>query len=679
MAGKSAKQETAGSDGARKRGMMQMKRWVMGVLAGVMVLGPVMARAQFQDPTKEELQMTSDPMAPGAAAVYLNRMEKVDDTLSYHTLYERIKVLTEKGKELATVRIPYERRSFKVRDIQGRTIHPDGTIIKMTTKPSDLMAVKVGDTQINTMVFTLPDVTVGSILEYRLDLQYQDNMVLPPEWIVQQPYFVHKAHYEFTPVKSYMDVVNSRGQNLSRLMYIVRGDNPAKVEHRTSGLYVYDVENVPALPDDDWMPPLNGYRWRVQFYYTAFSSSAEFWKDEGKYWAKITNEFANPTKELREAVSGIVAAGDTEEQKARKIYAAVQALDNTDFTRAKSTQELKAAKLKPVKDAQDVWRQKSGSSDQMALLFVALARAAGLTVYPMKVVDRDRALMDASYLVPGQLDDYIALVKLAGKEVAVDPGEKMCPFGLLAWNHALAGGLRETDDGTKLELSPAENYKENRTERVADLTMDATGQLSGSVRYVLTGQTALRWRQAALKNDPEEVKKEFNEWVKPDLPDGVEAKLDHFLALDQYESNLMVVVNVKGVIGSATGKRVFLPAQLFEARAKHPFVAEAKRTVPVDVHFPESEVDQVTYTLPAGFTVESTLQPVTLPWAGHALLRAASKADGNKLTLVRVLVYNYTILEAQDYSDLRGFYEKVAKADSDQIVLDRAATSAAGN
>ena len=659
--------------------MKPMKRLVMGMLAGLIAVGPMVALAQFQDPTKDELQMTSDPMAPGAEAVYLNRMEKTDDTMHYHTLYERIKVLTEKGKELATVHVPYERRSFKVRDIQGRTIHPDGTVINMTTKPSDLMAVKVGDTQINTMVFTLPDVTVGSILEYRLDIQYEDNMVSAPDWIVQQPYFVHKAHYEFIPVQSYMDVTNARGQNLSRLMYMVRGVDLPEVQHPVSGKYVFDVENVPPLPDDDWMPPLNAYRRRVQFYYTAFSSSADFWKDEGKYWAKYTNEFANPSKEIRDAVSGIVAAGDSDDVKARKIYAAVQALENTDFTRAKSTQEMKAAKLKAVKNAQDVWREKSGSSDQIALTFVALARAAGLTVYPMQVVNRDDALMDPSYLVPSQLDDYIALVKLDGKEVAVDPGEKMCPFGLLAWKHALAGGLRETDDGTKLELSPAETYKQNTTERVADLTMDATGQLTGSVRYVLTGQDAMRWRQAALKNDPDEVKKEFNESVKPDLPDGVEAKLDHFLALDQYESNLMAVVNVKGVIGSATGKRVFLPAQLFEARAKHPFVAEAKRTVPVDVHFPESEVDQVTYTLPAGFTVESTLQPVTLPWANHALLRAVSKADGNRLVVVRVLVYNYTILEPTEYSDLRDFYEKVAKADSDQIVLERGASSGAGH
>jgi hypothetical protein len=42
---------------------------------------PVMA--QFQQPTDEELKMTADPKAPGAAAVYLNLEEITNDPLHY--------------------------------------------------------------------------------------------------------------------------------------------------------------------------------------------------------------------------------------------------------------------------------------------------------------------------------------------------------------------------------------------------------------------------------------------------------------------------------------------------------------------------------------------------------------------------------------------------------------------
>ena len=99
------------------------------------VSAPALIHAQFQPPSDEELKMTSDPKAPGAAAVYLNREETTDDTLHYHSYYERIKVLTEKGKEYATIHIPYERGQYKVTDIKGRTIHADGTVIPLTVKP----------------------------------------------------------------------------------------------------------------------------------------------------------------------------------------------------------------------------------------------------------------------------------------------------------------------------------------------------------------------------------------------------------------------------------------------------------------------------------------------------------------------------------------------------------------
>ena len=281
---------------------------------------PSLLYAQFQQPTQEELQMTQDPKAPGADAVYLYREETTDDNLHFHTYYERIKVLTEKGKELATVRIPYERSSFKVTNIEGRTIHPDGAIVPLTAKPSDLTDVKAAGFQYNTMVFTLPSVEVGSILEYRLVLRYDDSVVSSPQWTIQQPYFVRKAHYVFIPSSHGGYITNSRGDVLDRLMWSVHAGNGAEVVHDPQNHYIFDVVDVPPRPDEDWMPPLNSLTWRVQFYYTQYHSGADFWQGEGKRWAKDAEKFSNPSKPLQQAASGIVAPSDSDEQKARKLY-----------------------------------------------------------------------------------------------------------------------------------------------------------------------------------------------------------------------------------------------------------------------------------------------------------------------------------------------------------------------
>ena len=81
---------------------MRVRTWIALVFVMQAALHSGFLFAQFQEPCKEELQMTEDPRAPGASAVYLDREQKTDDTLHYESYHARIKVLTEKGKELAT-------------------------------------------------------------------------------------------------------------------------------------------------------------------------------------------------------------------------------------------------------------------------------------------------------------------------------------------------------------------------------------------------------------------------------------------------------------------------------------------------------------------------------------------------------------------------------------------------
>ena len=651
---------------------MRSRLVLLSSLCCLTVAFPGVLRGQFQAPTKEELEMTSDPSAPGADAVYLYREERTDDNLHYQSNYVRIKVLTEKGKELATVRIPYERRSFKVTDIQGRTIHRDGTIVPLTAKPSDLTDIKTKDFQVNSMVFTLPSVEVGSILEYRLQKRYDDGMVSSPVWEIQQPYFVHKAHYLFQPLKDLDRITNSNGDLANHLMYGLLVGNGAKMMHDLSDRYTLDVSDIPPIPNDDWMPPLNTFNWRAQFYYSPYISGAEFWQKEGKRWAKETDHFANPSNTLKAAVAAIVSPGDTDEQKARKIYDKVMALENTDFTREKSRAELKNEKLKAIRDAEDVWTQKGGSSDDLALLYVAMARAAGLHVYPMQVVNRDRAVFDPNYLSLGQLDDYIAVLSLNGKEIYLDPGQKMCPFGLLRWKHNFASGLRLTDNGPLPANTPLGVYTASSIQRVADLAIDESGSVKGTARIVLTGQEALRWRQLAIRDDESEVKKQFNETLHAYMPEGVQAELNHFVGLADYNLNLLVMVDISGNIGTATGKRFFLPGLFFEAHVAHPFVAQDKRNTLVDVRYPKIETDEVTYRLPAGFSVETAPQTSDISWPQHALLKVAAKVDGTNVTVMRVAAFNFSILPAKDYGDLHDFYQKVSTADQQQLVLTHA-------
>ncbi len=654
------------------------------------VMSPVLVCAQFQPPNPDELKMTSDPKAPGADAVYFDINEVGNDPMHYQSTYARIKVLTEKGKELATVELPYLRGSFKIEDIKGRTIHPDGTVIPLTVKPEDLMVSRTGETQVGKKVFSLPSVEVGSILEYSYNIRYDDDEYSSPEWEIQRPYFVHKAHYQFTPFKAFMPrgtadtttsmyLTDDRGRVVNSLIWWNRLPPGVTMQTSVNGSYSVDVTDIPPIPEEEWMPPVNSLLYKVFFYYKAASSPEEFWPSEAKLWSKDVDKFAEPSRVIQDAVNGLIAPMDSDLDKAKKLYDAVQALDNTDYSRAKSVSELKELKIKVAKHAQDTWAQKSGSSEDIAMLYLTMLRAAGLSAYAVKVVDRDRGIFDPSYLSLDQLDTTVVMLSTGGRQIVLDPGEKMCPFQTVNWRHSYAGGLAQSAQGVSYAATPMQQYKDNVTQRVGDVYLDAQGGITGHINIMMIGQRALHWRQRALREDNTELKKEFDhEELERVVPEGVEAHVDHFLSIDDPYTNLMAVVNLKGSLGTATAKRLILPGFFFETRGHAPFVNEEKRLVPVDMHYGDRETDQITYHVPDGVTLEGVPQDENIGWQGHALLVAKSATQPGQIVIGQTLSVAFTFLKPEEYQDLRGFYQKVAAADQQQLVLTTSAAVASG-
>jgi hypothetical protein len=688
--------------------------WLRGALLVFAIASPNLLCAQFQQPTDAELKMTSDPKAPGAAAVYLNVEEVNDDDAHYHSIYARIKVLQEKGKELATVEIPYYtelskdtpvwmlgRFETRIDDVKARTIHADGTIIPLTGKPEDLMSVKMKskmeDVQLNRKVLNLPSVEVGSILEYYFKIRSDDNYWLPAHWEIQKPYFVHQAHYTYAPHGTFksgslFSTDPSGGMTVSHTMWWPVLPAGAAVKRNLSGTFTLDMIDIPPLPEEEWMPPMKNFQYKVIFYYQFAEWTGDYWENAVKDWSKNVNSFiagpeminetvneltghpVAPSKSIREAISEFTSPADSDLEKARKLYKAVQALDNTDFSRKKTESESRQLSLRETKRAEDIWKEKSGSSEEIALLYVAMLRSAGLSAKALKVVDRETGMFDPGYRNFNQLEDTIVVLDIDGKEILLDPGEKMCPFQSLHWKHSNATGFLQGSDGKTPKNTPGQNYPDNNTTRRGDLTLDSQGGVQGTLRFAMIGQEALKWRQIALRNDEDEVKKQFDKWLETIVPDGVEAHIDHFSGLDNPDVNLVAFVNAKGTLGTATSKRLLLPGFFFETRGSHPFVNAENRQEPVDMHYSEEVEDEVVYHLPDGLKVEGAPQDGKISWPSKAILSTSTMPMRGKVTISRTMARAFTFVMKDQYQDLRGFYQKVAASDQQQLVLTTAST-----
>jgi hypothetical protein len=664
---------------------MSRRQAFRALLLVLLVSSPLLSHAQFQQPAKEELQMTSDPKAPGAAAVYLNYEEVADDTLHYKMVYARIKVLTEKGKDLATVHIASD-SSFKVSDVHARTIHSDGSIAPLDVKPEQLLGEKSGETRINRTVFTLPSVEVGSILEYRYQLRYDDNHYSSPHWVIQKPYFVHKAHYSFKPFGPFQpgstqaysgNLADERDEAIRSLIWWPVLPQGVQIKAEPGmGHFVVDMQDVPPVPEEAWMPPMWSTLYQVLFYYKSAFDSKDFWNTEAKRWSKEVDHFAEPSGAIKTAVASLVAPADSDLDKAKKLYKAVQGLENTDFTRQKGRGEMKQLGLRQAKRAEDTWAQKSGSRQDIALLYLAMLRAAGLAAWDMKVVNRDSALFAPQYLSWNQFDDDIVILNTGGKDIYLDPGEKMCPFQVVHWKHTAAGGIRQGAEGRSAGNTPLQPYTTNTVIRTGDIDVDEHGAVVGQFRFVMNGQQALHWRQRALMEDLDELKKQFDRVLQRVFPAGVDAHLDHFLGLENPDVNLMAVIKATGNIGAATSKRLMLPGFFFESDGRRTFVDEEKRITPVDMHYSETVTDQVTYHFSPTMQVEGAPQDAKLPWEGQAVLSVKVVSKPGEITVARQLARGFTFIRAEDYKDLRGYYQKLAQNDEQQVVLTTTAATA---
>jgi len=624
---------------------------------------------QWTQPTAEELSMTSQAGAPNASAVILFHEETADDNLRMHSEYVRIKVLSEAGKSQADVEIPFIGRVYTITDAAGRTIHSDGTVVPFTGKPYEKTIVKSRDYSYKAKVFSMPDVQVGSIIEYRYKLRYDDDRVISPYWYIQSKLYLRQGHYHFVP--STHDIIVGHG-NLSSggaLSYYRNLPKGVQVVQSQNNFDLV-VKDIPPLPDEDYLPPLNSFSTRVLFFYTSYHDQADFWKNEGKYWSKDGDNFANP-KALRDVVAGLTSPSDSADQKLRKLYSAVQALENTDYTHSRDKDEEKAAGLKNVKTSIDVWNRKRGRSDELALLFIGMARAAGFKAYRMSVVNRDKNIFNAADTEMSQLDDDIAIVEVDGKELFLDPGEKYCPFGQMQWKHTLAGGLRQMPDGsTTIGSSAGLGYKDNVASRIAQLTVQEDGSVSGPVRLSYRGDRALLARQATIDRSPDELKKYFEDELRDLLPGGLEIRLVRFANLDDVEKPFLLDYAVKGPVGTSTSKRLLLPQSIFQVNEKQPFTAP-QRTNLIYFNYPYHDTDLVQFELPADIKVDSVPKNDTTTVKGFGLYATADKVDGNKLILQRELIVADTLQKVEDYPNLKTFFGTVRSRDEDQALLSR--------
>ena len=633
----------------------------------------------------EDLKMTDLPQQKGAPAVVLRREEVANDPENYHSVYMRIKILTEAGRQYADVEIPYSRRKFRIDGVSGRTVHPDGSIVTFDGKVFDKMVEKGKrgrgeQIQVHVKSFTLPDVQVGSILDFRYFLRYDDHSVYAPEWLVQTELFQKNVSFKFIPYSGDLIMAHERvGRGSAWTSYLpADGAKPqwhrvmvsSQATRRTADQYVDLVlTDVPPLIDEPFMPPASMLRYRVQFYYMIDPTPEAFWKGEGKFWSKDVEKFLGRKAGIDEAVAKTVLPADTPEEKVRKIYAFVIGLENQSYRPKRESQEERVIGLKPNEGVEDVLRQHSGDHDDLNRLLVAMVRAAGIPAFMMWVPSRDQTFFQPELMSTHQLDAEIAIVQVSGKDVFLDPGTKFCPYGLLDWRYSGSKGLRQNpNNGTEIAESPMPNYTQAQILRAAHVQLTEDGKVEGTINIGFYGLEAMDRRQKANATDAEGRKKMLEEEIRTWLPGNTDVELVGSPNWDDTEPHLATQFKISSPLAVGAGKRLLVPVHIFQVNDK-PVFSSSNRVNPIYFWYLTRQIDEVHITLPRSLELESlpANDSVKLDYAVYSTNQKQESSNG--ILARRDLVMGGMAFPKNMYKEIKDFYDKVKAGDDQQMIL----------
>ncbi len=628
----------------------------------------------FQPISPDELKMTSEPLAPGAPAIILYRQVDRDDNgrTSHEDDYIRIKILTEEGRKHADVEIPFVKGGNDVVHLHARTIRPDGTVAEFDGKIFEKQIVKARGLKYMAKAFTLPDVQVGSIIEYFYTYDFREYSLYDSNWILSQELFTKSARFSLKPYQgSFENPFSVRWRP-----YLPLGTTPP--QEGADHIVRLEAHNVAAFQVEDYMPPEDELKARVSFVY----SDETFEPDADKYWKKVGKKlngqveaFVGKRKAMEEALAQIVSPNDAPEVKLRKIYDRVQQIRNTSYEVEKTEQEEKREKEKPPASIEEVWKRGYGRRLDLDWLYLGLVRAAGFEAYAVYVSDRRNYFFSAKSMDRNKLDATVVMVKVNGKDTYFDPGAAFTPFGLLAWPETGVTGLRLDKDGGTWIQSAFPQSSESQIERKAKLKLSETGDLEGKATISFIGLEAMSRRVEEIHSDDTERKKYLEEQVREYVPAAIELELTN--QPDWKSSSLPLVaeftLKIPGWVSGA-GRRALLPVGIFSATEKRVF-EHTSRVYPIYFQFPFEKLDDVTIDLPLGWQVQSLPQPQNQD--GHVVVyNLKAEKDAGSLHLTRKLTVDFLMLDAKYYPALRNFFQVVRTGDEEQVVLQPASTNA---
>jgi hypothetical protein len=442
---------------------------------------------------------------PDAAAVLL--LDRSEVTLAAKAEGERplaeivrtrrIQVLTEAGRALTRVLVPFDERS-RVWSIQGRVLKPDGTEIRMNDAAvvdvdrfTDGPQARLYDGPGYRMA-KVPDVEVGDVFEVTTLLRYRDPRWLEPVVVGGDLPFVRGEVVVNVQrgldidlrVTKQGEVVDVRPTRIPTSLQLLT-EKEALPEAAAGGTrFAWVFERNPAVYPEGYAADPAALSTQVHLLLRGGAGAFRSIDDVAAWYREIVGGLDRPDAEVKKLATAL-KGGKTDKVKAVQRYVQDDIADTPTFG------NLAALR---ARSPGDVIRFKVGDAKDQASLTLALLRAAGIDGSPVLVSRHGSFASIPDLPTPSPFNHVVIAIPTGGAYAWIDPSTPGMPTGRLPAALQGAVGILVTPTGGELINLPEDDAGKNAVDVRVELTLDAAGKATGLVKASLTGVDAARAR-----------------------------------------------------------------------------------------------------------------------------------------------------------------------------------------
>lgn len=664
---------------------------------------PAAAQTIWPPILTEDAAMTDCPQQPGAPAVILYREELTDVESRTTSVFKRLKILTPAGRDRSNIEIQFIEGYSKITGIEARVVPAQGPERKFDGQIFEKTIVRYGKLRLAVIAFALPDVEVGSIIDYRYKVEFGrssssakalDEILSglsgredrPEEggvkeakdwralsigtWRVQEDLFTKKVKFSFENNQSLIALILSGAWRIGWASVGIKGIGP-KIGLGKAEL---EMSDIPAFKAEEFAIPEDMLRMSVDLFYlsTQIADGQDFWKLESADWQKGVEKFIGKHGKLTATVREIIGDATEPLEQLKRIYAHVQGLRNLSYEKDLTRAQRKEQKIRDNSNVSDVLERGYGLRSDITRTFVALALAAGFTAEVVRVTARDNKLFRKEFLsFYDQLDSEAVLVHIGERTMALDPATPLCPFGLLHWSRTNSMALRASDDPPAFFTTPMSAPDMALTQREIVLSLDLQGGLAGTVKTTYRGQEALVRRLVYLHEDDTTRAEALEKEITDILPMGGAATLTKAENFDSNDPDLITYHDIS-VPGFATvaGDKMLMPVAPLLGAARYPF-RTTERGNSICFPYPFRDFDDIVISLPEGLKLE--VRPASRKDQNDfsAFSLACAEEGLGKIHIQRDLIIKKSFYPVEHYKDIKALFDSARAIDEEQIILTK--------